>query len=227
MWDAILNHTEAFIKKIEETEITITEWHKQREIFDQSDVNDVVGLGFSAFFLNRTNRSGIIFKAGPIGGFDQTGNYLIHVRFNKSNLIERIKKIAEYRNQITLTNQDALALINRLDEYYPDEERLFLYLDPPYYKKGKLLYMNNYGHENHLQLREAVDLRLRNRNWIISYDNVQEIRDIYDGYRMSSFDLKYSLQSKKFGNELLVFSDDILLCKNLTIHKRLSAIELL
>lgn len=227
MWDAILNHSEEFIQKIEDTEITITEWHRQREIFDQSDINDIVSLGFSTFFLNRTNRSGIIFKAGPIGGLEQTGNYLIDVRFNKSNLIQRIKKIALYRNQITLTNQDALALINSLDEYYPEEERLFLYLDPPYYKKGKLLYMNNYGHDNHLQLREAVDLRLQNHKWIISYDNVQEIRDIYDGYRMSSFDLKYSLQSKKFGNELLVFSDDILLCENLTIHKRLTAIELL
>jgi len=227
MWDAILNHTEAFVQKIENTEICIMEWHRQKEIFDQFDMCNTVDLGFSTFFLNRTNRSGIIFKAGPIGGLDQTGNYLIDVRFNKADLIKRIRKIATYRNQITLTNQDAIELIRRLDIFYPGEEQLFLYLDPPYYKKGKLLYMNNYGHNNHVQLRQAVDLNLRQYNWIISYDNVNEIREIYNGYRMSTFDLKYSLQSKKFGSELLVFSDQTILCKNLTIHKRSTAIELL
>jgi DNA adenine methylase len=227
MWNAILNYTEDFLQKIEETEITITEWHRQRQIFDQADINNVVELGFSTFFLNRTNRSGIIFKAGPIGGLEQNGNYLIDVRFNKAKLIERIRKIATYRNQITITNQDAVTLINDLGEFYPGEQQLFLYLDPPYYKKGKLLYMNNYAHEDHLQLRQAVDLRLREHNWIISYDNVPEIRQIYEGYRMSAFDLKYSLQSKKFGSELLVFSDKIRLCENLTIHNRSTAIELL
>jgi DNA adenine methylase len=227
MWYSILNHTDDFIKKIQETEITINEWYKQKKIFDNSDSYDIVSIGFSAFFLNRTNRSGIIFKAGPIGGFDQTGNYLIDVRFNKKNLIQRIVKIAENRDFITLTNHDALELIFNLDEYYPEKDKLFLYLDPPYYKKGKLLYMNNYSHENHFQLQQAVNMNMSNHNWIISYDNVQEIRDIYLGYRMSSFDLKYSLQSKKFGKELLIFSNDISLCENLTIHKRSVAIELL
>ena len=227
MWNAILNYTDDFLRKIEETEITIAEWHRQREIFEQADVDKVVDLGFSTFFLNRTNRSGIIFKAGPIGGLEQNGNYLIDVRFNKIKLTERIKKIATYRNQITISNLDALALINGLEDLYPNERQLFIYLDPPYYKKGKLLYMNNYSHENHLQLRQIIDLRLQRHNWIISYDNVQEIREIYNGYRMSPFDLKYSLQSKKFGSELLIFSDEIGLCENLTIHNRSTVIELL
>lgn len=227
MWSAILNHTDEFIKRIEETEITIQEWHRQRKIFEQFDLNDVVSLGFSTFFLNRTNRSGIIFKAGPIGGIEQKGNYLIDVRFNKLKLVERIKKIAAYKDKITLTNFDAIVLINRLPELYPDIDRLFLYLDPPYYKKGKLLYMNNYRHENHVHLRQIIDLRLRNYNWIISYDNVNEIREIYRGYKMSTFDLKYSLQSKKFGSELLIYSDRILLCENLNIHNRSTIIELL
>lgn len=227
MWSAILNHTEEFVQRIADTEITIEEWHRQRQIFEKFDTENVVDLGFSTFFLNRTNRSGIIFKAGPIGGLKQTGNYLIDVRFNKTNLIERVRKIAHYRNQITLTNLDAIALINNLDTFYPNEDEIFIYLDPPYYKKGRLLYMNNYGHENHFQLRQAVDLRLRERNWIISYDNVSEIREIYANYRMSSFDLKYSLQAKRFGNELLVFSDIINLPQNLTIHNRSTVIELI
>ncbi len=227
MWDALLNHTEEFIQKIEETDITIEEWHRQRNVFEEFNTDNAVELGFSTFFLNRTNRSGIIFKAGPIGGIEQKGNYLIDVRFNKINLIERVRKIASYREQITLTNQDAIEIINNLDNLYPNENQIFLYLDPPYFKKGKLLYMNNYGHENHVQLSDIINLRLQNHNWIISYDNVEEIRQIYDNYRMSTFDLKYSLQAKRFGSELLVFSDTIDLPQHLTIHSRSTAIELL
>lgn len=227
MWDSILNHTDDFVDIINNTDVSIDEWHRQKAIFDQFDITNPVELGFSTFFLNRTNRSGIIFKAGPIGGFNQTGNYLIDVRYNKLNLIERIRKIASYRNQITLTNLDAVALIDDIDDLYENERQLFIYLDPPYYKKGRLLYMNNYGHDNHIQLRQAIDLRLHNRNWTISYDNVQEIREIYAGYRMSSFDLKYSLQDKRLGQELLIYSDVVNIPENLTIHKRSNIIELI
>lgn len=227
MWDSILNYTDEFVQKIIDTEITIDEWHRQKEIFEQFNVDKVVDLGFSTFFLNRTNRSGIIFKAGPIGGLKQTGNYLIDVRFHKKNLIHRIRKIASYRNQIKLTNLDAIELINNLTNFYPDENQIFIYLDPPYYKKGRLLYMNNYGHENHIQLRRSVDQRLREHNWIISYDNAPEIREIYANYRLSSFDLKYSLQTKRFGSELLIFSNKIKLPQNLTVHSRSVVIELL
>ncbi len=227
MWDAILNYTEEFIQKIESVEITIDEWHRQRQIFEAFDLDDVVELGFSTFFLNRTNRSGIIFKAGPIGGLEQTGNYPIDVRFNKTNLIERIRKIASYKTQITLTNLDAIVLINNIENFYPNENQVFWYLDPPYYKKGSLLYMNNYGHENHVHLRDIVNLKLNNRNWIISYDNVEEIRNLYNEYRMSTFDLKYSLQAKRFGSELLVFSDTIELPQSINIHNRSTEIELI
>lgn len=227
IWDSILNHTEDFIRRIENTEITISEWHRQKEIFDKSDVTNVVELGFSAFFLNRTNRSGIIFKAGPIGGLKQQGNYLLDVRFNKSNLIRRIEKIVNFGNQITISNFDAIELIQNLDNLYPNDERLFLYLDPPYYNKGNLLYMNNYNHENHVDLSNSIHDNLQIRKWIVSYDNVPEIKEIYQGYRMSTFDLKYSLQSKRNGSELLVFSDNIEICNELKIHNRSTSIELL
>jgi DNA adenine methylase len=227
LWDAILNHTEAFVDRIANTDVSIEEWRRQKAIFDQFDTTNIVELGFSTFFLNRTNRSGIIFKAGPIGGLNQTGNYLIDVRYNKLKLIERIRKIASFRNHITLTNLDAVVLIQDIDNLYENERKLFFYLDPPYYKKGRLLYMNNYGHDNHIELRQAVDMCLGERNWVISYDNVKEIRDIYEGYRMSSFDLKYSLQDKRLGNELLVYSDAICIPQYLNIQRRSTAIEII
>jgi len=176
MWYSILNHTNAFIKKIKEIDININEWHNQQDIYKLNDKADIVDLGFATFFLNRTNRSGIIFKAGPIGGIGQTGNYKMDVRFNKSDLIKRIEKISEYRQQIQLTNSDALDIIRNINNYHNRTDNLLTYLDPPYFQKGKLLYLNNYEFLDHQNLAEAV-IELNEIKWLISYDNVQEIKD--------------------------------------------------
>ena len=102
-WHSILNDTDEFIELIKKTQVTIEEWHKQKEIFLNKDSNKLLELGFATFFLNRTNRSGIL-KAGPIGGYNQTGNYLIDARFNKKNLIKRIERISQYKDKISLFN---------------------------------------------------------------------------------------------------------------------------
>src|SRR5690606_32602361 len=119
------------------TPITLHEWYHQKEIFNQGRNVDMLTLGFATFFLNRTNRSGIIFKAGPIGGFEQTGNYLINVRFNKEDLIKRIEKIGTYADRIRLTNMDATEIIQHPELHIGDLNTSFLYLDPPYYNKGQ------------------------------------------------------------------------------------------
>lgn len=227
MWYSILNHPQAFINRINRNDVTITEWHRQKAIFDLGARADIVDLGFSTFFLNRTNRSGILLKAGPIGGFDQTGNYKIDVRFNKKALIQRVKAIASRREDITLTNEDAQKILINLLEYYPITRNLLIYLDPPYYKKGKDLYMNNYKHGDHLQLSNTVTLLPENINWLISYDNVEEIKHMYKPYRMSTFDLSYTVQEKKTGSELLVFSNNILIPEYITVYNRRNEIVLI
>ncbi|MGL4388214.1 MAG: DNA adenine methylase [Brevinema sp.] len=93
-WNNVLNHKDAFIETIIATDVTIEEWHRQREIQLKKEIVDSFDLGFSSFFLNRTNRSGIILKAGMIGGYKQNGNYKLDCRFNKNNLISKINKIA-------------------------------------------------------------------------------------------------------------------------------------
>lgn len=225
-WHAVLNETEAFIKLIENTPVTLAEWHRQKEIFDRRRENAKLDLGFATFFLNRTNRSGIIFKAGPIGGFEQTGNYLIDVRFNKKNLIQRIEKIGNHADRIHLTNEDATEIIKNIGDYTDHIDQTFLYLDPPYYNKGKQLYLNNYGHDGH----ESLALHVRNLpsdlRWLVSYDNVEQINKMYRQYRLAGFDLNYTLQTKKFGSELLIFSDNLNLGPEITVNGRTSDLQI-
>lgn len=224
-WHSILYHTDNFIELLESTPITIDEWHKQKEIFNNGRNNDQITLGFATFFLNRTNRSGIIFKAGPIGGFEQKGNYLIDVRFNKKNLIKRIQKIKQYAHRITLTNEDAIEIIENIEVAVPDINNTLLYLDPPYYNKGKQLYLNNYGHDGHISLAKKMRDVPEELRWMISYDNAEPVKAMYNSYRLSTFNLNYTLQTKKFGSELLIFSDNLNLVKEITVNGRSSDLE--
>ena len=151
-WYSVLNRCDELCELIEMVSVTIDEWHKQKAI--QTDTSaTLLERGFSTFFLNRTNRSGII-KAGVIGGLSQTGNYKIDCRFNKSKLLEQIQKISKYRESIFLTNYDAAEFI---DEVLPRiENKCLVNIDPPYYVKGKGLYQNFFEHDDHFRLYESV-----------------------------------------------------------------------
>lgn len=225
-WYAILNDTDKFIQLIENTPINLDEWHRQKAIFSEGRHNEPLLLGFATFYLNRTNRSGIIFKAGPIGGYEQRGNYLIDVRFNKRGLIDRIKKVASFATQIHLTNDDATEIIKDIDQIHNDLESSFLYLDPPYYCKGKHLYLNNYGNEGHQSLATEMLQVNENLKWLISYDNVPEIIRMYPHKNLATFNLNYTLQEKRFGSELLIFSDNLIFEDRITVNGRESQLQI-
>lgn len=225
-WHSILHETNAFIQLIENTPVNLEEWHRQKAIFSQGRNNDQLTLGFSTFYLNRTNRSGIIFKAGPIGGYEQQGNYLIDVRFNKKGLIERIKKIASFAQHIHLTNDDATEIIRDINQIHHNLGSSFLYLDPPYYYKGKQLYLNNYGHEGHQSLATEMAQVNENLKWLISYDNANEIIEMYPHKNLATFNLNYTLQEKRFGSELLIFSDNLTLEQTITVNGRQSQLQI-
>lgn len=225
MWRAILTNTRKFIKMIEDTPINDAEWRKQKDIYNTQNKKYSLELGFAAFYLNRTNRSGIL-SAGPIGGHDQTGNYLIDARFNKNDLITRIKKIAKYRHKIHIYNYDVRTFINVYAQKYI--ANAFIYFDPPYYHKGKQLYKNFFEHKDHEQIRDLI-VNL-NCPWIVTYDDVEEIRTIYNAYVGYNFDLIYGLANTGLNSEIMFFSDpslvpkkDELISKNIKINFRKQA----
>ena len=158
-WHSVLYESDALCKLIKETPVTVETWYKLRDYqADKSNI-DLLNLGFSTFFLNRTNRSGIL-KAGIIGGYAQTGNYKIDARFNKDELIKRIQRIADYADRIHLTNEDAVSLVQRLKLILPPNT--LVYLDPPYYIKGKGLYMNYYNDQDHQDIANAGQQHIQN-----------------------------------------------------------------
>jgi len=71
-WDAVLNDADDLCERVMQTALTVEEWLHQREVYRNPE-SDGLDLGFATFFLNRTNRSGIIANGGVIGGPDPTG----------------------------------------------------------------------------------------------------------------------------------------------------------
>lgn len=205
-WYCVLNKTKQLCEKIENTDITIENWKQQKAIQKNKKKADLFDLGFSTFFLNRTNRSGII-NAGAMGGIKQNGNYLLDCRFNKPDLIRRIKNIATRKKDIKLYKKDALLLIDKIQIDAKDENIIF-YFDPPYFLKAESLYMNHYKNEHHEKVSEKIK-GLRKINWILSYDNVPEIKKLYAGFLSKEFTFKHTAYKIRTGKEILFFSSTI------------------
>ena len=209
-WYSILNNTEEFCSLIRKTPVTMNEWKKQKEIQKNKNTVSLFELGFSTFFINRTNISGII-NAGPIGGAKQKSEYKINCRFNKKELIKRIKLIASLKERINLSNLDAIKLIDLVNKASMMENSL-IYFDPPYFLKGPSLYMNYYKRNDHEKLAEEIKkLKIK---WIVSYDDAKEIKQIYRWVKkISKFNLIHSASRPKIGKEILFFSDRLNISK--------------
>lgn len=206
-WHTIINHPEELCRRILSASLDIEEWRKRREIVRLCSDDDLFELGFSIFYLNRCNRSGVL-SAGVIGGLDQTGNYKMDARFNRNDLIQRIESIAQYSDKIHITNLDGEDYI---DNYIPNlEENTLIYLDPPYYNKASDLYLNSYKKDDHADLALAIQNRI-NHKWVLSYDGVPEILELYPERRHFLYDLQYTAATVHKGREVFVFDDNVLL----------------
>ena len=201
-WHCVLEHPKDLVSMIKETPVTIDEWHHQREVHASQNSRNPLALGFSAFFLNRTNRSGIIKNAGVIGGVHQRGNYKMDCRFNRESLQRRVLRISKYRCRIHLSQLDAIQFIGDTSRNFP--KKTFYCIDPPYFLKGHGLYTNYYSADDHKKLADF--LMTHNQPWITTYDNVDQIIQLYKARRQYELSIKYSIQVKRTGTELLIAS---------------------
>ncbi|MBO7048712.1 MAG: DNA adenine methylase [Spirochaetia bacterium] len=204
-WRAILEDTERFIKQIKAVPLNIDEWKHQRDICFNQNKKYSFELGFATFYMNRTNRSGII-KGGVIGGQNQAREWKLDARFNRNRLIERIEKIAKNKSKIHLYNKDVESFIINYIPLYGDNS--FIYFDPPYYNKGKQLYLNFFNHNDHLRIAKLIKEKV-NSDWVITYDEEPQIAEIYKEYTIRPYKLNYSVSKKRTGKEIIIFKTTV------------------
>ena len=206
-WRSVLDDTDALCASIISAKLTMDEWRRQREIQLRGEQVDDRALGFSTFYLNRTNRSGIL-NAGVIGGKEQLGTWKMDARFNAPDLVKRIHAIARIRNRIEFHQLDAISFINTVTPKLP--EKSLIYLDPPYYVKGSDLYLHHYQHADHVKVASKV-AKLKSKNWIVSYDTAPEVQPLYSKFRNIVYGLSYSAQERYKGAEIMFFSDSLII----------------
>ena len=203
-WRSLFFQTDGLIEMVDSTKVNINNYMFQKEVANDPNAYSDLELGFATLFLNRTNRSGIL-SAGPIGGYNQKGNYKIDARFNKANILQKIRGLSFYSTQVSIFQKDAITFIEENVIGALDPAKSFIYFDPPYYIKGRRLYFDAFKKDDHTILSKRL-AKLRDYYWILSYDSSDEIRRLYSKktFRFSNLDIGYSANSYQRGQEVII-----------------------
>jgi DNA adenine methylase len=200
-WKAILEESERFANMILGTPVDLATWYSSHEIVESSN-SDNFEIGFATFFLNRTSRSGIVMGAGPIGGYDQTGNWKIDARFNRVALAERVRWLGSMKDRIILTQEDALTFLSRAKNRLELNQTLF-FVDPPYVTAGGRLYLNAMSEAKHIALSDMLQDGML-PHWVLTYDDHALVRNLYQEQTIKDLSVSYSLQKKRKEREVII-----------------------
>lgn len=162
----------------------------QKKIFDKYKDCSMLESAWSLLLVNRLAYSGI-YKANPLGGRRGTQNSLLQ-RWNPDGLINRINKIHSISEHITVLNLDAKSLIEEV--YWKPNTTIFV--DPPYFNKGKDLYSCYYNEEDHIELSLLLDSLHQGcpgADMILTYDNNKFIEEIYKYPSIEKVNRVYSI----------------------------------
>lgn len=202
-WSSVRVENDRFVDAIRTVPLTMEEWRRQRTVYRSRDESDPFALGFAFFYLNRTNRSGVL-NAGVIGGNDQTGNYKIDARFNRETLAERVSSIGSLADRITVTDDDGRSVIRR----YRADASAFMYIDPPYVAAGSKLYLNAFDAADHEALAREV-LAPADAHWLVTYDVEPLVERLYRSAFQCRLELNYSARHPGSAQELVVASEAV------------------
>lgn len=199
-WRQVFFNSAELQQRVRDCEVTVETWREQRAIYLAPAGQTDADLGFATFYLNRTNRSGIL-SARPIGGLEQTGNWLIDARFNKADLLERLERLQDLAPQVDVRQQRAIDLINTLNRR---SRPILMYVDPPYVVPGEELYMTDHTWSEHQRLE--LTLRRSPHPWLLTYDADDRTRELYRDFRCLRFGISHTAQKQKVGREYMFFS---------------------
>lgn len=202
-WSTVFEDTRNLLALLEKARISLAEWHRTRDVLNNPDRHTRLEIGYSFFFQNRTNFSGVI-NGGVIGGKSQKGKYKLDARFPKERLMALIEEISSYRDCVEIYNMDAVEFMSQF--VYPLRSRTFTYCDPPYFVKGQELYLNAYNQRDHAIVSDFLLRHSRSMRWMVSYDDAPQILQLYKRVPLYHFELPYSAHRVRRGREILALS---------------------
>ena len=140
------------------------------------------------YVLNRSSFSGATLSGGMSPD---------HPRFTLTS-IERLRNY--FNPNIQVLEADFKASL----ENHP---YTFAYLDPPYLIKSSLYGKKGNAHKD-FDHEALADILKRREHWILSYNDCEEIRTLYEGFHILTPNWKYGMSNNKLSKEVLIFSKD-------------------
>lgn len=160
---------------------------------------DTILNGFMKLAAHQMSYSGFGEMAGgPIGGQGQdTAKYKIGCRWHPENICKKIDYYSALllRSNVILSCQDFTTLFN-------GPKVAAVYLDPPYFVAGPAAYKHSFSALDHERLADT--LKQTHHKWVLSYDDVPEIRELYSWAKIETIDASYSIVKPKKVSELLI-----------------------
>lgn len=142
------------------------------------------------FILNRITFSGTSLS----GGFSKAA---FEGRFTDSS-IERVLKMSPLLKDCKITNEDYSVLLRE-----PGDD-VFIFLDPPYYSAtdSALYGKNGELHKGFDHERFANEIKDCKHRWMITYDDCEYIRNLFNGFKITPFEFAYGMRNVKKENEM-------------------------
>lgn len=190
MWQAVHKEIDRFIEMIEDFSPNTDSFYEFKN--SNGSLNgDFTRIGFKKLALHQMSYSGLgVMSGGPIGGVNQDNElYKVDVRWSVPNLLKNARlchNILSEKNNIKLTSGDFAKLLN------DDSGGIFVYLDPPYFEKGPQLYKYSFSYDDHIRLRDSLITKTKMK-WLLSYDDNQEIRDMYSWAYITELKATYTM----------------------------------
>jgi DNA adenine methylase len=154
--------------------------------------DDVFQQSIQYFIINRCSFSGSTLS----GGFSEEASIK---RFTPSS-INKIE-LLDFTN-IDIYNYDFYDFINNFNN-----NKAFIFLDPPYYLENKSkLYGNNGDMHENFNHQLLFDLLNTKKNWLITYNNCEYIRKLYKDYIIIDVNWIYSMNTSKTSSEIIIIS---------------------
>jgi DNA adenine methylase len=176
-----LYETVRHIKNTETDGKTLFQYYTARE--EYSDFERAARF----FILNRITFSGTV----DSGGYSEQAFY---GRFTDSS-VERIKPLEAILKDVCVYNESYEKII------FEKGERVFIFLDPPYYRQAK---SRLYGKNGHLHLsfdhdKFAADMKNCPHTWLITLDNTDKIKRLFHFAYIYEWELQYGMNNYKQG----------------------------
>lgn len=198
LWESVIKYPDELKQLVKNFTPYVEDFYNFKEKLLKNSGN-IIEIGFMKLAIHQISYSGLGLRSGsPLGGKEQKSNYKIDCRWSPDYICKKIDKNHNIFSEIDIKNTSL-----DYSEIIQNETTLStLYLDPPYFIKGNDLYNIGFSNEEHIKLSNL--LKNTNHNWILSYDDCDEIRNLYSWANITEVYANYTITTSRTKSELII-----------------------